>query len=289
MSNPGKLKLRLTDVNGKAIKEAVDVFLRHLTRGTELRVRLKGGTAATITNLLTQPDGVYSVTVDPPSYRPVAQFISIRSTGVTPLHITFPVDPKKVKSLIAPPYSGLSEDARRVLDVSDAVLLFEGKSGEVLYDAMDDTRRAGLLNIFAKANATTFASGKNVLAYVKQLTELRGDRFHAVVARELREEVKHAVTAGLFHAASGVLHHPPEGCQPDGSFKTEDHYGNLQVTFFVKGEEWHADIDIDNAAGLEHSFQVVGNTVRNQPTHPYDIHEILTHHQRLDVGYSLIV
>lgn len=87
----------------------------------------------------------------------------------------------------------------------------------------------------------------------------------------------------------GSLHHPPAGFDRAGSFKTEDRYGNLQITFFVRGDEWLADIDIDDAAGLEHVFQVVHNAVTGRPTHPYDIHEILIAWQQTDPGDELLV
>ena len=47
--------------------------------------------------------------------------------------------------------------------------------------------------------------------------------------------------------------------------------------------------DIDDAAGLEHLFQVLRNELTGRPTHPYDIHEILIKHQMLDPGYELVV
>jgi hypothetical protein len=70
------------------------------------------------------------------------------------------------------------------------------------------------------------------------------------------------------------------------SFKTRDNYGNLQLTFFSNVAEWVADIDIDDTAGLEHIFQVVRNKLSGQPTHPYNIHEILVGYQHIDPGYS---
>ncbi len=289
MANPGKLKLHLTNVDGKPLREDVNLELRHLTRGTDQRVRIKAGKQTTVTNLHAQPDGVYRVLIDPPSYLPVSQFVSIKPSGVTELALTFPVDPSKVKKLDPPDYDDLAEDARRVLESSDGVLLFEGKFGEALYDAIDDIRLGGLLNIVAKTGATAFASGRSVLSYITRLTELRGDRFFAVVPKELREETKNAVHSGLFQEVDGSLHHPPKDFTRAGSYKTLDHYGNLQLTFFAKDDEWRADIDIDDAAGLEHVFQVLRNHLTNSATHPFAIRELLVHHQKLDPGYELIV
>jgi hypothetical protein len=289
MEHPGKLKLNLTDVHGAPIKEDVEVILRHQTRGTEARARIPAGTSALIEHLLAQPDGVYSIVIDSRSYLPVGRVVAIQPEGTTTLDVTLPVDPFKVKSLQAPAFAALRDDVRRLLEATDALLLFEGKRGVALYDALDDLRRAGLLNIAAKAHATSFASGRSVLSYVTRLMQVRGDRIYATVSHELPEETRKAVAAGLFHEADGSLHEPPPGFQSWGSFKTNDQYGNLQLTFFAGAGEWCADIDIDDAAGLAHAFQVTRNALRNRATNPYDIHQILIHHQRVDPGYVLLV
>jgi hypothetical protein len=44
-------------------------------------------------------------------------------------------------------------------------------------------------------------------------------------------------------------------------------------------------MDIDDAQGFEHIFQVAHNGITHQPTHPYNIHEILVEFQELDPGY----
>jgi hypothetical protein len=49
-----------------------------------------------------------------------------------------------------------------------------------------------------------------------------------------------------------------------------------------------ADIDIDDAAGVEHVFQVVRNSITGKPTHPYYIHDILLRHQEIDPGYKFL-
>ena len=57
----------------------------------------------------------------------------------------------------------------------------------------------------------------------------------------------------------------------------------------MKGDDCVADIDIDDASGLEHVFQVVRNKLSGKPTHPYNIHEILVAHQKIDPGYTFVV
>lgn len=163
---------------------------------------------------------------------------------------------------------------------------------DIPYKALDDIRRGGVLNIARKTQSTRLSNDESVLSLIKEIRELRGDRFFAFVKKELREEVKHSLNTGLFHTVSGSLHHLPApfvGFSPAGSFKTDDHFGNLQLTFFMKGDECVADIDIDDAGGLGHIFQVLKNHFTGSPTHPYNIHQILVKHQHLDPGYRFIL
>ena len=291
MAEPGKLKLTLLDVEQQRLRQDVEVLLRHQTlRSADVKVRLAAGKSTVIAGLRTQPDGVYRLEVDPLSYLPVAQFVVIKSTGPTPLDLTFPVDPHKVKSVVFPEYAVLVQDARRILESSDGVPMFEDLAGEALYAKLDDIRRAGFLNIVMKALATTFdADNRTVLSFVEKLTEMRGDRFFAIVRKELREETKNAVHTGRFFEVPELLHHPPDGFAHAGSYKTNDRYGNLQLTFFVNGDDWRADIDIDDAGGVEHVFQVLRNALTGEPTHPYNIHELLVYYQKLNPQYTLVV
>jgi hypothetical protein len=307
MAQKGKLKLELVDVYGKRLQEKVDVAMRH----TKLTHNLffKGVDATKlflITDLFTSTDGPYQISIDPPSYHNVTQFLNVKTSGVTDKQIVFPVDASKVVSVNFPKFTGLTKEMRTVLTNSSHVFGFGNKSGADLYDAIgvDNIKLAGLLNISCKTTATVFADGANVLSLVKELRIVRGDRFFAFVERGLREETLNSISSGLFHKVSGSLHKlPPEfesfeptdtglapadssGFKPADSFKTNDHFGNLQLTFFRKGDEFVADIDIDDAAGIEHIFQVLHNHFTGEPTHPYNIHEILVAHQHLDPKYT---
>ena len=127
-----------------------------------------------------------------------------------------------------------------LLNASSNVLGFVGKKGKALYDALDELdeqqpiRKAGMMNIFAKTAATGFANGRTVLSYIQELRELRGDRFYAVVSKELREETKNSIDQGLFHKADESQHRPPDGFTSAKSFKTSDRYGNLQLTLLCQ-------------------------------------------------------
>jgi hypothetical protein len=286
----GQLLLELVDVFGNPLKENVDILLRHQQVSDQRVVRsVPASKKILIKDLLGTPQGLYRIEVDPPTYLPVSQFVNVESSGVTDLKLAFPIDNRKIQSVEFPQFSSLTESIRQLLQQSDSVLSFEGKTGLSLFSALDDVRKAGLLNIAAKAQATLLANGKSVLPYVKKLIELRGDRFFAAVSRELREETKNSLASGLFRPVSDALHHPPAGYSSAGSFKTEDRYGNLQLTFFMNGDDCVADIDIDDAAGLEHVFQVLRNSLTDRPTNPFDIHQILVFHQKLDPGYRFVV
>lgn len=292
MADNGKLKLELVDVYGKRLQEKVDISLRHTKLSQSLFFKSQDASKLIqISGLFTSVEGPYQISIDPPSYHHVTQFLNVKTSGVTEKQIMFPVDASKVVSVNFPKFAGLTKEMRTVLANSSNVLGFENKTGSELYDAVsvDNIKLAGLLNIACKTTATVFADGANVLSLVKELRQVRGDRFFAMVDRLLREETVNSLSSGLFHRVSGSLHKvPPDfvGFVPADSFKTNDRYGNLQLTFFQKGDEFVADIDIDDAAGIEHVFQVLHNHFTGEPTHPYNIHEILIAHQHLDPKYT---
>ena len=211
----------------------------------------------------------------------------VSNSPLTNRAINAPINPRKVKAVKFPTYQDLAEDLRKVLGRSDNVASFEGKTGLALYDGLDDVRKAGLLNIFKKAENTPLSNGHTVFLHIQEFTELQGDRLFAVVPNELREETESSVAKHLFFPVNQMLHHPPPGFSAAGSYKTEDRYGNLQLSFFAKGDESVVDIDIDDAAGVEHVFQVVRNGLTGRPTHPYALRQILITYQKLNPGYSL--
>ena len=294
MAQNGKLELELLDVYGKFLNERVDVLLRSRDVSHFVKKTQKASAKFTIPNLHTAPQGAYHIDVAPLSYMPVDDFINIKGSGSTPYQKMYPVNPKKVLKVNFPEYDKLPKDGQTLLSKSDKVLAFEGKTADVLYAALKEEKLklAGMMNIVAKTNATRLSNGKTVLSYLQDLRELRGDRFFVVTSKELREETKHSVSEGLFKSVSGSLHHLPSqfvGYTDAGSFKTTEKYGNLQLTFFMKGDECVADIDIDDASGLEHFFQVVNNMLPGNDTHPYTIREILIAYQKLDPGYTFVL
>ncbi len=279
----GVLELSVVNVYGETVDEPIDVFLQHQTLSEDPVSRgVPPAKTIKIGGLRQSPQGRYRIEVDAPSYVAVSRFINIPSNAPGNLSLMLPVNKDRVVSVDFPAFAALDGDARRLLDAS----AIGGQSGQPLYDGFDALRRAGFLNLVAKAGHTRLPGNKTVLSYLTSITEQRGDRLFALVDDALHSEVVTSVTASLFHKVDDALHVPPAGFLAVDSYKTLDHYGNLQLTFSQNDkQQWSVDMDIDDAQGFEHIFQVVHNGITGQPTHPYNIHEILVAFQELDPGY----
>jgi hypothetical protein len=230
----------------------------------------------------------YLVKVFPVRYRPVAAF-AIAGTDVAPtvVQLYAPLHPEHVRAATFPPYGALEQTLRDVLDRS--ALEGSDAKGQTLYDALANTQKAGLLNLFARMSGVELDGPRTVWSYVDTVFRVRGDRIHVNVQEELRDLVETAVASALFRDVPGGLHEPPPGYGPAGSFKTGERHGNLQLTFFSSLQPpatVKVDADIDDAAGIGHVFQVLRNTLTRSTTHPYDIHQILVF-RREPVLYEL--
>ena len=291
----GTLLLQVMDVHGQPIKETGDVLLQNQVLSDTRNLRdLDLSAKVLIRDLNVFPNGRYRLEVDTLSYHTVSRFIDIPPDGKGEVVITLPINPKKVVKVNFPAFGDakITAAAWQLLDQSANVLGLVGNKGAALYGALDDIRKAGFLNLVAKANRTRFTTeplNPTVLSMIDELVELRGDRFFARTTAALRSLTINSVHNDLFHEASEVLHSPPAGFSPARSFKTLDHFGNLQLSFFSNAaNEFRLDMDIDDAQGFDHIFQVVGNLFGG-PTHPYNIHEILIASQELDPGYDLLL
>ncbi|MCW5980498.1 MAG: hypothetical protein KIT09_20625 [Bryobacteraceae bacterium] len=295
MQRDGKFLLRLVDAYGEFIRERVDITARNQTLADDRRfAAVDAGSELLLSDLIGPPNNRYLVEIGAPSYLPVRRFLS--TSGGAPKEartLPMPVNPDKVVTVLFPEFDALPASARALLTNSANVLGHQGAAGEELYRNLDNIRRAGFLNVIAKGDRTRLSNGRTVGSYFQEepaeLLEIRGDRFFVNVPHELREETKNSVPDRLFEPASAKLHKPPPGFSRAGSFKTPDSYGNLQLTFFARSGRWVADADLDEAAGLEHVFQVARNALTGRPTHPYHIHEILLIHQELDPGYRFLI
>ena len=209
------------------------------------------------------PTQTYQATVTPRHHRPVSAFFLGTETDLT---LFAPVTPAAVTSIEWPPV--YPEALVRVISVAEIA-------------ALTDLQRAGLLNLYAKLIAA------DLWTFMLRVTEVRGDRIFAVVAEDVWAYLE---PNNDWVSVDGSLHTPPDGFVHAGSYKQRGvTAGVLQVTLFTDGRDYRADLDIDDAGGFAHVFQVLDHAVTGSATHPYDIHQLLTFHQGLDPGYRLVV
>jgi len=287
MARTGRLELEFVDVEGSPLTEPVQVELRHRVLNDRRRAEFPDASGpVAIVDLHTEPQGFYIFQASAPSYWPVSRFVTIPASGAKRERVVLPIRPDRAQPVF-PAYDDLDDRVKGVLDRSRDVRGHQGRSGRELYDALSDEAKAGLLNIAKKSLATEFTDGADLLPHVT-LLDVIGDRCFVAVPPALREQMPGLIDGDLFRSVNGALHEPPAGFEPAGSFKTRDAFGNLQLTFFKSDTGWRAEVDIDDAAGLAHVFQVMRNHLTGDPTHPYNIHQILMAHQHLDPGYRLL-
>ena len=237
---------------------------------------------------------LYRVQVTPANHRVVQFFIQLTEAKTAVFSLPAPVDPEKVVSVNALGFEDLSPQARQVLGEAQVPRFNNEKGGYLtgsqLYAALDPypLLKACYLNIVAKSAATPLPDGQTCLDHYNGLLRMEQDRIFLRTTAALLEETAHS---HLFHPVSAALHEPLPGYSVMSSFKTFDHYGNLQLTFQRRGDtgnDYAADIDIDDAQGIEHIFQVLRNSVAG-PTNPYDIHDILLQQKpSVNPGYQFV-
>jgi hypothetical protein len=285
------LIVRVQDVFGEPLKDRMDIEVAQVRDGS--RVARKDDLASTRAVRFTQlkVGALYLARAFPFRHRAAkSPVILLPHSGEANVDIVCPVHPDRVNRVTFPAFANLAADLRRILEATRGAEGFETISGESLYMSLPDISKAGLLNLFAKMDRTRFPDGTSVAEHVIDLYRLRGDRVFANVDVRLRDLVKESITRGDLEEVRDALHTPPPGFHSADSFKTRDGYGNLQITFFASDDaplRFKADIDIDDANGIAHGFQVLRNGLCDRTTHPFDIHQILVFHQQLYPGYQL--
>jgi hypothetical protein len=283
----GRLELNFVDVSGAPLADTLTIRLRHQVLHDERRVEGHDGRKRlAIADLHAEPQGVYALEVRAECYRPVSRFVTVRSGAQDAETVTMPIHPDRAEAIF-PEYDGLDPRVRSVLERSHNVVGHEGMIGPALYEALSDHAAAGLLNIARKSLTMPFKGGADLMEFIS-LVEIRRDRCFVDLPRAIHDQMVDLVEDDVFEPVDGSLHDPPAGFVRAGSFKTPDLFGNLQMTFFLSNGQCRADIDIDDANGLLHFFQVARNHLKDRTTHSYDIHQILVAHQHLHPGYDLI-
>jgi len=287
----GELELELTDVLGGDLNDTVTIELFDPQGKCAYRNREKLGRSLRLTRIKCDAIVFYRVAVTPARYRLRQAFVAIKEGKSLLLKLAFPVNPGKVSEIAAPDYNVLPARLREVLEASDMAAYRDGRGGpqqgKRLYGELKMKEKACLLNLYAKTSATMLASGRSCFDYMSGLTELRQDRFFARTKGAFEED---AAASSLLCRQTGALHKTPAGYRRTQSFKTRDEHGNLQLTFFRRGDsgdDYVVDADIDEGHGIEHIFEVIRNRVTGR-TNPFDIREILIASQKLDPGYTFI-
>jgi hypothetical protein len=303
----GDLLVQITDMAGDPMRERIEIDLQPVSGpagagGERMSLDVKMGTAIhlTITGILCR-GGVgtqYRVLVTSDHHRPYSFFQNIRDARVNTASddVAFWVKPGDVKNIRAPKFDDLNIHGGRLLDTAVMTTVrpedndLAGLRGKALYQRLGPLRQACFLNLLKKAGHP--ATAANCLPMLQSLALCRQDRFFVLVDDALPEHLRQSP---LYKSAPNQLHEPLKGYQlTEGSFKTRDAHANLQVTFMRNGitGQLAADVDIDEAAGIEHGFEVIGNAIFNKRTNPYLIREFMLAadplEHTLDPGYRFL-
>ena len=257
--------IKIRSAEREALEDKVRILVyRQRDRALEAEHTVDGTTILRVEGL--SPSELYTVRVFPERYRPVAGF----ARGEQEIVLHTPVKPESVKRISVYRLGALE----RMI----------ASPGE-----LEDEQLAGALNIWAKMEVTPLSEGV-VSDYVSRISRINQDRIWFTPSPWLRTALTLSPLTE-FRTAPAALH-GFRGYKPIDSFKSDDICGNLQLTFLESTErpgELLVDADIDEASGIRHLFQVLRNTITGRLTHPYDVHQVLTFHQKIDPGYRLIV
>jgi hypothetical protein len=289
--NRGRIWVMLRDAAGKGITDRVEFKLYNqrsdaLNQRFELDVK---GRRVLLRDVPAFPFGLAELFIKPERYRFKSVFVDVRPGADTIVDETVLIEPSR-----ATPTFPTFTDLRSVARWKDlfGLLKKSGIDSAAKWEDLGPLRRAGLLNLYAKLQREALQTSAPIFSWldrVVRVEDFRQDRMFVLVRDELLPAVRqHA----RFRTVSGALHvfDPPwMAVDPDGSFKTRDRAGNLQITFAAQdGLTGHfADIDIDDHAGVRHAADVLKHRIADRDTHPYDIHNILLYFQGCDPGYLL--
>lgn len=288
------LRLSLFNAAGEDLADDVRVELFGISSSQHLEVRERVAGNLLITGVVANPVALYRVIVSPSNHRVMQFFINLTDGQEAKFSLAIPVEPSKVASLSSPGLQQLPSSAQGILNMAQCPAFVRGGSafitGDDLYRLWDSQPllKACFLNIVAKSAATPLMSAGTCLDRYGALLRIAQDRVFVKTSASLLEDVERSP---LFHPVSFSLHNPLPGYTLVASYKTPDLYGNLQLTFQRRGEtgdDYVVDVDIDDAQGIQHIFQVLRNSVAG-PTNPYDIHDILLQQKpRVDPGYDFV-
>ena len=292
------VKLRFVDVLGLPLDDhtvTVDVFSLDNTIHFQAVVPITDDPNATI-NLEDCPLGTYRFMLSPSNYQVIQFFMNLPPGGTVTREkpCVFPVDPDQVIDIGAPPFGNLAQELQDFLNgakiQANGSIVPDGVAppltGDDLYSALPPRLKAALLNLFLKSSNTTLPDGSTCFSHLHVVREQDQDRLFATTDTALLEE---AMNSKKLHSVDFSLHKEILGYKLFSSFKTSDSQGNLQLTFSQKnnGNDLLVDMDIDEAQGIVHAFEVIRNVFTGL-TNPYNVREILAATQGLKPLYTFV-
>jgi hypothetical protein len=291
------VKLQLVDVLGLPLDDRtiiIDVFSLDNSIHSQATVLLNGQTSVSI-QLQDCSLGVYRFQLSPTNYQVVQFFLTLPPGGTIERDkpVVFPEDPAQVIGIAAPHFGNLPgklEDflTSAMIQAADGSIPPNGapiEVGEDLYNALPPKLKAALLNLFLKSMNTKLGDSTTCFDHLHVLRELDQDRLFATCDAALLEEV---MDSHQFNSVDFSLHKNILGYTRFASYKTLDREGNLQLTFSRKGttgNDYLVDMDIDEAQGIAHAFEVIQNVFSGK-TNPYNVREILMATQGLRPLYT---
>lgn len=300
----GSLKLKITDVVNAPIASAIQIKFvpaQESSGGTAMEATIAAGIKTDFKvrdiECRSGPGSLYKVTVASKNYRSYAFFQLIKegpTNKPSDNQIRMIANANRIKDIAAPDYSGLDASLRRLLETAEPIAResedndLRGLQDAALYNALGPLRKACLLNIFKKASS---ASAGHTFGSIKKLLIARQDRCFCVVDPKLIDVL---TKSERFKSAPNKLHTPLPDYERRISFKSRDEHANIQYTFQqnMKTGETAADVDIDEATGIEHGIEVIRNFTSGHRTNPYLIRELMVLSDpielTLDPGYRFI-
>jgi hypothetical protein len=250
------------------------------------------GAPALLPRVPAAPKGHYQVVITPTKYRSKTIFYDVEAGKTNGLLQDFFVDPDQARPRLLDfgdiPAKSYAADLQRILN----------KSGikEAAWKSLDKRNRATILNLSAKMSREGIADGTKLIKLMQRINRTwldlkHRERIYFHVDKKLYQSL--VDYPAVYFPVSGGMHHFPDGYEPvddPNSFKTlHDDAGNIQLTFARgEGDDWLADVDLDDHKGLEHVVDVLKHKFSGKDTDPYDIHEILWYFQGLDAEYKLL-
>ncbi len=295
--NSGHFELSLRDTLDNSIKDEVRItFDNHELSSLHRREDVNRFPATF--ELAAFPKGRWTVFIQPTTYRALTSglFINVPSDGTTkPDPITLFIHAHLAKPLfpnVSTVFADVKwEDLKTLLNNSS----FQEKTGEPLWELLINDKpllAASVLNLYARTKAVTLRTEKTIFSYFQKIKNIEQDRLFVIVDNTLLSDVR---ATEILKPASGLLHKFPDPfkrVEKNGSFKTSEKTGNVQVTFAENSTtgETMVDTDVDDHAGIKHAFDVLRHVFTGEKTHPYDIHQILTffYKDRISLGYDLV-